>query len=684
MQPYTLPEILAPAGSMESLLAAIHSGADAVYFGGKHLNARRNAANFAEDSAIYDAVNLCHLYGVKAYLTLNTLMFDSERQQAVDEIVLACKAGFDAIIAQDWGIISLIRQICPKMSIHASTQMSVHNLADANALYRQGVCRVVLARELSRDEIAHITANSPIETEVFVHGALCYSLSGQCYFSAFLGERSGNRGLCAQVCRLPFGLKDPNEHCLSLKDLTLIDYVDELAQLGVVSLKIEGRMKSPQYVAATVSQFKNALSKKQYDKAYLEKMFSRSGFTQGYFVSRIDSDMFGVRSKQDMAQSAALEASTAQTAEKKIPVDLSFSVSLDQVSLTLTDEDGNVACHRRQGAQRAQNHPLTTEQVCSRLSKLGNTPFVVRTIDGTVQEGCFLPVSELNDLRRGAVGLLTAQRQKRPAYPVMPLVEENTACYKNIHAPRYTATFSHLSQMTDAALQPLVYASLDLFALSKAPSSFLQKHHAKLVAEIPRVYFQDEEAISRELEVLHSRGIRIAKCHSIGRAALAKRAGFDIIFGFGINAANSTALTFLSTFAPLYTTLSAELSAKYIRALRLPSPTAVIGYGHFPLMSARACPVQGRLSCEKCNNSPSLIDRKASRFELLCKTDYVEILNSVPIYLAEKKSSFPVTFIEFLFTKEDAQQVVEILHAYENNLPSEKAFTRGTYFRVIE
>lgn len=687
MSTLRIPEILAPAGNMESLLAAIDSGADAVYFGGKYLNARRNAANFAEDQAVCDAVDLCHLYGVKAYLTLNTLLFDSENQQAIDGIVLACKAGFDAIIAQDWGIISLVRQICPDMPIHASTQMSVHNLADADALWEQGVRRVVLARELSRRELARIIKHSPIETEVFVHGALCYSVSGQCYFSAFLGERSGNRGLCAQVCRLPFGVKDPNNYSLSLKDLTLIDYVDELAQLGVVSLKIEGRMKSPQYVAASVSQFKNALQHKKYDKTQLEEMFSRSGFTQGYYLSAIDETMFGTRTKQDLRKTTSAQNNCEiSAATKQIPVDIAFSVSLDAVTITLTDEDGRVASHRLNGAQPAQTLPLTDAQIKTQLSTLGNTPFVARNIEGTLQKNCFLPVSALNELRRGAVTRLIQLRQKRHTYTMHPLSKKQKLPYRPTQPPQYTASFYQLSQLNDEILQKLRYASVDIFELQKAPDAFLQQYQDKLVAELPRIYFQDENLLTEALTQLHDHGIHLAKCHSVGRASLAQKAGYRILFGFGVNATNSETLAFLSSYSPLYTTLSVELSAKHIRNLHASSATAIIAYGYFPLMASRACPLQREISCTQCRNQKgtALIDRKGRQFPVLCRKDHIEILNSVPIYLADKQDAFAVSFFEFLFTQETPQQIMQILTQYHHHLPCATSFTRGTYFRTIE
>lgn len=249
------PEILAPAGSFDSLTAAVRCGADAVYLGGRELNARRNAANFS-DEELAQAVEYCHARGVKVYITLNTLVRDDEMETAMNAVRCACDVKADALILQDVGLTSLIRKAAPDMPLHASTQTSVQTLDGIKMLADMGFCRAVLPRELSKKEIEKIAAQSPIELEMFVHGALCMCLSGQCQLSAVLGSRSGNRGLCAQPCRLPFAADGGTGHDLSLKDMSLIEYLPELAQMGVLSFKIEGRMKRPEYVAAAVTACK--------------------------------------------------------------------------------------------------------------------------------------------------------------------------------------------------------------------------------------------------------------------------------------------------------------------------------------------------------------------------------------------------------------------------------------------
>ena len=281
-------ELLAPAGNLESLLAAVHSGADAVYFGYGELNARRNAKNFDEQS-LAEASRICKERGVKMHMTVNTMVYDREYEAVLRTLEIACKYGIDALIVQDLGVAALVRRAAPEMPLHASTQLTVHNVSGAWQAKELGFSRVVLAREMSRSEIAAITCTVPIETEVFVHGALCMCVSGQCYMSSVIGERSGNRGLCAQPCRLPFasGRKGDSGYALSLKDLSLARRVRELSELGVDSFKIEGRMKRPEYVAAAVSQFKQALRGEQADLDLMAAVFSRSGFTQGYFDGKL-------------------------------------------------------------------------------------------------------------------------------------------------------------------------------------------------------------------------------------------------------------------------------------------------------------------------------------------------------------------------------------------------------------
>ena len=329
-------EILAPAGNMDSLIAGVRCGADAVYLGGKELSARRNAANFT-DEELEEAVRYCHARGVKVYLTLNTLASDSEMNIALGIIERACEINADALILQDLGIAKLAREAAPSMPLHASTQMSVHTLSGLFELAEMGFRRAVLARELSRSELLELAEKSPIDLEVFVHGALCMSVSGQCYLSSVLGARSGNRGLCAQPCRLPFLAPGGVRHALSLKDLSLVESLTELEDLGITSFKIEGRMKRPEYVAAAVTACRASLDGEYSGELMnqLQSVFSRSGFTNGYYFSKLGNDMFGIRSKEDVvsAKNVLSDLEKLYGKEKQIvPTDFAFTAISGQLS----------------------------------------------------------------------------------------------------------------------------------------------------------------------------------------------------------------------------------------------------------------------------------------------------------------------------------------------------------------
>jgi putative protease len=681
-------EILAPAGSFTALKAAVLSGADAVYFGAKALNARRNAANFTHEE-IRQAIDFCHLYDVKAYLTLNTLMFDREIQMVIDEILHACKAGFDAIIVQDLGVVSLIKQICPEISIHASTQMGTHNLVDANALYKIGISRVVLARKMSKEEIVNIINHSKIETEIFVHGALCYSLSGQCYFSAFLGERSGNRGFCAQVCRLPFGVKNTNRYNLSLKDLSLIEYVDELKSLGVHSLKIEGRMKSADYVQTTVTQFKNALYHKKYDMQVLKDSFSRDGFTQGYFLSKIDNDMFGIRSQQDIIKSSQASISKADglSSPRKLKVQMEYYISEKKVTLAIKDCFGHIFISNAPPAQLAITKSLRAEEIVKSLSRLTDTPFFLININGYVQENCYFPLSALNELRRTAVeGLIKRRQYRKPYICHMPNIPDINKHEKTLVKPAFTASFKEVSQISEEILEKVQYASLDLFKFSELDEHLLNSYHDKLVAELPRVYFEDEQLLKKQLIKLRQYGIHYAKAHSIGRLQLAKKLGYDVMSGFGLNIANSLSAQMLSNLKPVYITLSVELTIKQINQLKTSSKIAMLAYGHFPLMSTRVCPIKYEIGCAACQKKyPCMLtDRKGMKFAVLCSHGISEILNCVPIYLADKLDDVKtINYMELFFTTENKETCYKILTDYEKIRSPNQPYTRGIYYRKL-
>ena len=342
-------EVLSPAGSTDALVAAVQNGADAVYLGYGSFNARMNAKNFTLEQ-LRQSVSYCHIRGVKVYLTLNTLVLDRELKTAAQLVLDAKDAGVDAILVQDLGVLQLVRQMAPDMPIHASTQMSVHNLEGVQKAAEMGVSRVVLARELSRSQIASICQASPIEVEVFVHGALCMCHSGQCYMSAMIGRRSGNRGHCAQPCRMSYGFdRSENRYPLSLKDNCLVSYLRELDRMGVSCIKIEGRMKRAEYVAITTKIYKDASRGKPVTDQQIQalrKVFSRQGFTDGYYRGRIGADMYGIRQEEenDRKLFASARASYENTETQRVNVAMEMSVLYGlPASLTVMDRNGNWA-----------------------------------------------------------------------------------------------------------------------------------------------------------------------------------------------------------------------------------------------------------------------------------------------------------------------------------------------------
>ena len=364
-------ELLSPAGSPEGVIAAVQNGADAVYMGMGAFNARRGAKNFTDEEFV-KAVRYCHVRGCKVYVTLNTLVNDREMRDAVAAAKLASDAGADALIVQDLGMSYAIRCALPDIPLHASTQMSLHNLAGVEAAAEMGITRAVLARELSFEQIRFITKNASIETEVFVHGALCFCHSGQCYMSALIGRRSGNRGLCAQPCRLQYSLGGRmDDHPLSLKDNCLVDQIRRLEEAGVASLKIEGRMKRPEYTGIVTGVYAKAIREQRNpDKEeieLLEKTFSRQGFTQGYFIGD-KLDMFGVRSEPDKDADKIFAAARKQYAEgemRRVPVH--FYTVLEKgehIKAIAFDDDGHKAIATGPVPERVQETAAEAMDAC--------------------------------------------------------------------------------------------------------------------------------------------------------------------------------------------------------------------------------------------------------------------------------------------------------------------------------
>ncbi len=660
-------EILAPAGGMESLIAGVRSGANGVYLGVKAFNARRNAGNFDYDE-LKTAVDYCHKRGVKAYLTLNILISDNEWELAYDTVKKSLEAGVDAFIIQDIGIAKMIREHFPQARLHGSTQMSIMTPAGAKAAEEMGFSRIVLPREMSLDEIKEIRQSTNLELEMFVHGALCMCVSGQCYLSSVIGSRSGNRGLCAQPCRLPFTAKgDKNECALSLKDLSLIEHLSELD--GIVSLKIEGRMKRPEYVSAAVTAVKNAIdgSYSNNDSHRLKSVFSRSGFTDGYFTAKLGADMFGTRQKEDVVSAKDVLKDISHNYDNEnplLPMDIKFTCLAGKPCQLTASAMGKTVTIIGDIPETAIHKPMTEDALLSRLSKLGGTQFYANHIEITLDDGLILPVSKINELRRKAVEEIEKQDEitveSKPLAKPVP-ADKNEVLYAN-------ASFKAAEQIPDRHPFKTVFIPLD-----SSLEDFID-NRAGVV--LPRGLFGIEDEIRKQLTKLKKAGVTKALCGNIGSYTLAKEMGFEVFGDFGLNIYNSESAKLINH--PL---LSFELTLEQANKINAEN-TGIIVYGKMPLMLTRNCPIKNSIGCYECAKQGKLTDRKGYEFEVLCsKYPCVEMLNTHPIYMLDRLREVKTDFVHFYFSTETADEVSHIIELYKKGGKPDFKYTRGLYQR---
>ncbi len=686
-------EILAPAGNLDSLLAGIHSGADAVYFGYGELNARRNAKNFDEQS-LAEASRLCKERGVKMHMTVNTMVYDREYDEVLRTLEIACKYGIDALIVQDLGVAKIVREAAPEMKMHASTQLTVHNVSGAWQVKELGFSRVVLAREMSREEILQVTTQVPVETEVFVHGALCMCVSGQCYMSSVIGERSGNRGLCAQPCRLPFasGRKGDSGYALSLKDLSLADRVKELMALGVDSFKIEGRMKRPEYVAAAVSQFKEAVRGAQADMDLMAAVFSRSGFTKGYFDAKLGQEMFGTRQKEDVLASQKVLKKLSDMASKdvvRVGVDFSFTMKENEPAvLSASDGEGHTVQAQGEIPQQALKAPTTEELVWRSLEKTGGTFYYLNSLICDLGDGLIYPASQLNSLRREALDKLTQLRGEIHEIPFHKPEKQPVPKHIGIQGEKLPlrAAVREIAQITERMGEVCELISVPLDELLKNKNNLPKEIIPKISVSLPRVVFGDDEKyLSERLAECKHLGIEHLSTGNLGGVYLGKKMGFVLHGEFGLNIANAGCLAEYERLGLSDCLLSFELSLARARAVGGTLPRGLLIYGKLPLMVTRNCPI--RLSgCKDCKGFGTLTDRKKEVFEVRCTgRRYSEIFNSKPVYLADKMGE--VNGIDYgllSFTSEGAKQVDRILLRYTQTHEPMENITRGLYYRNVK
>ena len=689
-------ELLSPAGSRASLEAAVQAGADAVYMGFGAFNARRNAKNFT-DEEFADAVAYCHLRGVRVFLTLNTLLTDRELPQAAEALRKASDMGVDAVLIQDWGALTLAQAVAPDLPIHASTQMSLFTAGGARWAEGLGMERVVLARELSREDIARVCQSCGAEIEVFVHGALCMCYSGQCTMSALIGQRSGNRGACAQPCRLPYGVNGPcrGQYPLSLKDANLSAYLQELEQMGVACLKLEGRMKRPEYVAVVTAVYRRLLDEgrgpTEEESRALYDAFSRSGFTDGYYRHRKGPAMFGTR-PESAPEPKELFAQARQLYEngehKQIPITLRADLRAGQ-PFTLTAGDGtHTVTVTGAVPEAARTRELTAQDVAERLKKTGGTVFRCETVDVTIDEGLMLSAAAVNGARRDVLEALAEARTAVPRRRTLPTPELPACETAAVPAPKLTCSIARAEQLTAALAEQaaVVYVPIELL-----PE--IGRYHGKaaLCAVLPRVWRDGDEAGFRKiLETTPS--LSAVTVGNAGHMAIVEGLPLAKRGDFGLNVFNSRAVAFWQGQGLDSVTLSFELRHQQVREIRKYLPCEAIVYGRLPLMITENCMIGNAGGCRGdkrlCQGDNYLTDRTGARFPLLgqygCRC---EVENSRVLFLADKPEwrQAGLAYARLRFTTETPEQCDAVLRQYlgeSGDVPED--FTRGLFYRGVE
>ena len=693
-------ELLAPAGSMEALRAAVCNGADAVYLGADTFNARMNARNFSA-ADLQEAVVYCHVRGVKVHLTLNTLVLDREMPRAAELIRLAASCGVDAFIVQDLGVVSLCRQLAPDVPIHASTQMSIHSLEGVLEAAALGCSRVVLARELPAEEIAHICKKSPVEIEVFVHGALCMCYSGQCYLSSVIGRRSGNRGQCAQPCRLPYGYGrfESTRYPLSLKDNCLAGELDELRRMGVASIKIEGRMKRPEYVAIVTRAYRTVLNGGKLmpsDLQELETAFSRQGFTDGYFRGQTGSDMFGRR--QEGEDTADLFASARATYEQGEPqrIGVRFYAMIrrgEPAQLAVEDPDGNLCRTRGPVPEQAVYRSLTPQDLEQQLKKTGGTPYLCTAVRSSLDPDLMLPASAINAMRRDVIAELTAKRGR--AAPARLNAYDEPPRYDGIAGePQLTIAVRTAGQITSRMLsmKPTVLY-VPLSELAEHPDLPQRvRVETQLAAILPRVIWSGELApVARQLRTVYEMGVRQVLAGNLGQLHIARAAGFAVRGDFGLNIVNSRAMRYLREQGLDSQLLSFELTLPQVRDISKAVPAELLIYGRLPLMLMENCVMKNRTGICACQTGTvRLVDRVGEEFPIVkdpgtCRN---VLLNGKKLYLLDKKDALRgmgLWALRLQFTTENPGEIDKVLMDYQGRAVFDAgSYTRGLYSRGVE
>ncbi len=676
-----LPELLAPAGNGDCLKAAAAMGADAVYLAGKSFGARNYADNF-DDDELREWVRYARLRGVRVHVAVNTLVGDREIPALKEYLRFLEKIGVDALIIQDLAVLSIAKELELNLELHGSTQLTVHNLKGAEAARELGFSRVVLARELPFDEIKHISGNCGIETEIFVHGAMCMSYSGQCLMSSALGGRSGNRGRCAQPCRLPYTVGGREKFCLSLKDMSLIEHIDRVIESGAASLKIEGRMKGPAYVGSVVKAYRDCLdqrrqpTKREID--LLNSVFYRGGQTAGYFTGNIGASMFTF-SKPDNpylknSENACREildevGSRAREFSVEAEAWMRFAVG-ERIRLELRSGELQAVTESLEPVEPARLKPLSGEKIKNQIAKTGDSVFRLVNINVEIEGEGFAPLSEINDLRRRALSSLEEQLAARGRVEQKPLPKFNAV---SAEYSGFTATVTNVEQFL--AVKSFERAENTRFELVGVPISLLEEKifdgdRERIVIEPPSIMFSEEYARYEErLKELKARGFNKLRVHNISE--LGRHEEFILFGSQRLNIANSISMSAAYENLGLSSVMaSAELSLPQIRDMVNNSPvtTEVCAYGYQPLMITENCIIKNTEGCP-CKGVGYLTDRRGVKFPIIredgsCRT---VLLNSRPTFTADKLDSIKAVgakLINLRFTVETPNETDRICKAY--------------------
>lgn len=715
-------EILAPAGSFESMKAAVAAGADAVYMGGSRFGARAYADNPDQDKLL-EAIDYVHLHGRSLYMTVNTLFKERELDELYDYLLPCYKQGLDAVIVQDMGAFMEIRRRFPDLPIHASTQMTITGVYGAKALYELGAQRIVTARELSLKEIAEIHSQVPVEIESFVHGALCYCYSGQCLMSSLIGGRSGNRGRCAQPCRLPYEVKrdgkslnqkEGDGYVLNLKDLCTLDLIPDMVEAGVYSMKIEGRMKSPRYTAGVVSMYRKyvdqylAYGRDGYrvdpkDKKMLLDLFDRGGFSDGYYEHHNGRHMVALKEKPafrevnqelfDYLDKTYVQAEVKEPVtgfvllEEGQPSFLSLSCDRGEEEPVVTAAAGPIP-------EMAKSQPITEDKVKKQIGKTGGTPFVISNLDVQVTGQVFLPVQALNELRR------TGFEQLEEAI-LAPYRREETVCEENGNRsderkkgtkeqkngnreglPPVRLSFEEPEQLTAALSYPRLRQFADEIAIDSTgfpadswQTAVLQAHQMGLscMLILPHIFrIEAIEYFEKHLDTLRMAGFDGAVVRSMEEVQWLKEKGIQLsmVFDDTMYTWNHGAAAAMKAMGAERITMPLELNSRELQNLDTDSiPGELVVYGYLPMMVSAQCIKKTTSGCDKKEEILRLKDRTGKLLSVKnhCRFCYNTIYNPSPLSLTGCKKDVEILNLDGLrmkFTIETGEETLELLKAF--------------------